>query len=268
MTGRLLRLELRRSRALVGWLSLTALLYGATMAAFFPSMRESAAMMEQVLKIWPKEMLVAFGMDKDLGLTDPGSFFAIYAGEFFPVLAAIAAIFLATRTTTVDVDRGWGEISLATPLSRTRQMAVAIAVQAVGMGILAIGTVGGLVLVDPLVGARFDAGRFGLAAIDTWIYGCAVAAVATLIGSLTLSRGLTGGIVAGVLIAMYLVSVVVALEPSLDWLRNASAFSWFDTATVIDEGRIEAGGPVVFGAVALLGWAASFAVWRRRDLVG
>ena len=267
MTRSLLRLELRRSRALVGWLTAMLLLYGATMAAFYPSMRENAAMMQQILEIWPKEMLAAFGMEGGFGLTDPGGYFAIYVGEFFPVVGAIGAIFLATRTTAVDVDRGWAAISLATPLSRTRQMLVAIVVQVIAMGILAIGTVGGFLLVGPVVGARFEAVPFALAGLDTWVYGCAIAAVATLVGALTLSRGLTGGLVAGILIAMYLVSVIVAIEPSLDWMRYLTSFAWFDTASVIDEGRVEAGGPVVFGLVAGFAWLGSLLVWRRRDLL-
>ncbi len=117
MTGLTLRLELRRSRLVAFWLAVIILAYGGIIAAMFPILEENSELLEDYLNILPEGMLAAFGMSGNL--TDPGVFFSTYIGSFlWPVVAALGAIILATRPVAADVERGWTEVVLGTPLTR------------------------------------------------------------------------------------------------------------------------------------------------------
>jgi len=266
MTGSLIRLEIRRSRMLVGWLAIICAAYAGVIAAMYPTMLANSAMLDEYMKVWPKEMLAVFGMEGSI--TDPGTFFDTYVGGMlWPVAAAIGGILLATRSTAADVDRGWTELSLAAPISRSRYLVVAIANQVLAMAVLAASTVAAMVVVGALVGPGFDAPRYAVAGVGAFAFGCAIAAVTTLLGTLTLSRGIAGGAVAGILLAMYLLEAVAKIEPNLDWVAGLSAFEYFDAGAIIDSGVVPWSDLGVFAAVSMAGWALAVLVFRRRDIL-
>ena len=69
-----------------------------------------------------------------------------------------------------------------------------------------------------------------------------------------------------ILIAMYLIFVVGQISPDWAWLAPASAWNHFETTELIDNGVLPAGDVALFAGVALAGWAAALAAFRRRDL--
>jgi len=259
------RLEMRRSRSLVLWLAVIALAYGGMLSVFYPVFRDNSKLVDQYLSLFPKEFLAAFGMEGSL--SDPGVFFSTYiGGMLWPIVAAVAGIGMATRPTASDLERGFLELPLATPLSRVRYLASAVAGQVAGMAILAAATVAGVVFAGRLVGAPFDVGGFALAGIVAWAFGCAVAAVTTLVAVVTLSRGLAAGVATGTLLAMYLMNALARIQPDLAWLGDLSAFRYFQATPTIDEGRFPWGDFSIFGLVAVTAWALSLWAFRRRDL--
>jgi ABC-2 type transport system permease protein len=261
-----LRLELRRGRSLTLWLAVTMALYGAIMAAMYPIMVDNDALFRQYMETFPKEFLAAFGMTGSL--SDPGVFFTTYISSWlWPIMAAVLALLLGTRV-PADLDRGFLDLPLATPVSRVRYLAASVVSQALAMAVLAAATVGGLWLVARLVGVEFDLGRFAGAGVLSWLFGCAIAAVTTLLAVVTLSRGRASGIVGGVLVAMYLVWVVVGVSADWAWIAPISAWDHFNTTKLIDLGVLPLADMVLFGAIAVGGWLAALAVFRRRDLAG
>jgi len=266
MTGLAFRLELRRSRMVAFWLAVVVVAYGGIMAAMYPILLENAQAFEDYMKIFPKELMAAFGMTGSLA--DPGVFFGTYIGSMlWPVVAAIAAIILATRPLAADVERGWADVVLGTPLTRGRLLAAAIASQALVLAVLAVATVAGVLVIGGLIGADFDAGRFAAASLVLWLFGCAVAGATSILGALTLSRAVAGGATAGVLILMYLMNIVAQVQADLAWLADFGAFKYLLTTELIDTGVMPWASVVVFGVVAVAGWAASLVVFRRRDLL-
>ena len=260
------RLELRRSRVIAVGLAIVVLVYGGLIAALYPILQKNTAMIEDYMKLFPKEFMAAFGMTGDLA--DPGVFFTTYIGSFlWPVVGAIAAIALATRPTAADAERGWADLSLATPLTRGRYLGAGILGQLVVLAVLAIVTVGGVLGVGTLVGAGFDAGRFLAAGAVLWLFGCAMAGVTSLVAVVTLSRGVAAAFTAGLLIAMYLLNIVAQVQPDLAWLGNLSAFRYAGVGALIDGGDADWVGIGVFTVVAVIGWAASLVLFRRRDLL-
>lgn len=258
------RMELRRARSLALWLTVITAAYGAVMGAMYPVMVESDELLKAYMEAFPPELLAAFGMTGSL--SDPGVFFTTYiASWLWPIMAAVLALILGTRV-AVDLDRGFLDLPLATPVSRTRYLAGSIVSQAMAMALLAVATVGGLWVVGTMVGGDFDLGRFALATILAWLFGCAIAGVTTVLAVVTLSRAWASGIVGGVLIAMYLVNVVVQVNADLAWIAPISAWDHFRTTQLIDDGILPVADLLLFAGIALAGWAGALAVFRRRDL--
>ncbi len=266
MISSALALEVRRTRALGLWMLVVVVVYGGFMAAMFPILRDNAKLVDDYLKIMPKEFMAAFGMTGSL--SDHGIFFTTYVSSWlWPIVAAIVGIVLATRPVAADLDRGFLELPLATPVTRIRYLATPIAVQAALLALLAVGTVGGVLAVGLVVGAGFDAARFALVIPLLFAFGCAIAGPVTLLSVVTLSRGQAAGIATGVLFAMYLLEVVGKIQPDLEVVAALSAFHYFPTTAIIDRGAVPTGEVALFGAVALAGWGLALWAFRRRDLV-
>jgi ABC-2 type transport system permease protein len=266
MTGLTLRLELRRSRLVAFWLAVIVLAYGGIIAAMFPILEENSKLLEDYLNILPEGMLAAFGMSGNL--TDPGVFFSTYIGSFlWPVIAAMGAIILATRPVAADVERGWTEVVLGTPLTRTRSVAAAIVAQSLVLGVLALTAPVGVLVVGAVVGAGFDTGPFLAAAAIFWLFACAIAGVASFVAALTLSRGVAAGVAAGLLLIMYLMNIVAELQADLGWLASFGWFKYLTVTELIDDGAVPWSSIAVFGVVAVAGWLGALLVFRRRDLL-
>jgi ABC-2 type transport system permease protein len=264
MTAAAFRMDLRRSRSVTAWLAILLAGYGAIMALMYPIMVDNDALFRQYMQTFPEEFLVAFGMTGSL--SDPGVFFTTYVSSWlWPIMAAIAAILGGTRV-AADLDRGFLDLPLATPLSRTRHLVTSIVGQAIVMAILAVATVGSIWATALLIDVHFDAARFAAAGFLAWLFGCALAGVTTLLAVLTLSRGRTAGIVSGVLVAMYLAWVVAQVSTDWAWLLGWTAWGHFDTTALIDAGTLPAGDLALFAAIALAGWSAAVVAFRRRDL--
>lgn len=258
------RMELRRNGSLTLWLGVTMALYGATMAAMYPIMVDNDKLFTDYMETFPKEFFAAFGMTGRL--SDPGVFYTTYiASWLWPIMAAVVALLIGTRV-AVDLDRGFLDLPLSTPASRVRYLAASTVGQAIAMAIVAMATVGGLWSVGRLVGAEFDPGRFALAGMLSWLFGCAIAGVTTLLAVLTLSRGRASGIVAGILVAMYLVYIVTQISTDLAWLAPLSAWDHFRTTELIDQGTFPLGDMALFVGVAVAGWLGALWAFRRRDL--
>jgi ABC-2 type transport system permease protein len=222
-------------------------------------------MIDQYMGLFPKNLLSIFGMQGSLA--DPGVMFSSYiGGMLWPVVAAVAAIALATRPVAGDLDRGFLEIALSTPFSRARYLATAIAGQAVAIAVLALATVGGMLLGGTVVGAPFDAGRFLLAAVHAFAFGIVIAAVTTLLAVAVLDRGRAAGIATALVLGTYLLDAAAKVWTGLGTVAEISPFHHFVTRPIIDDGTFPTADFVLLVVVAVVAWAAAIALFRRRDL--
>jgi ABC-2 type transport system permease protein len=259
------RLELRRSRSLAIWLVVSLAAYGALMGAMYPVMKSNDDLIKQYMNTFPKEFLAAFGISGVL--SDPGTFYTTYiASWLWPIIATAAALLLGTRVVAADLDRGFLDLPLSTPLSRVRYLGTNIVAQVLVMATLAAAAVLGIWLAAAATGNVFDLGRFALAGVLSFAFGCAIAGPTTLLSVTTLSRGRAAGIVGGVVFAMYAVFVVTQLSKDWAWIAPISAWGHFQTRALIDNGVIPVGDVLLFATVALVGWVAALWAFHRRDL--
>lgn len=265
MIGVVLRLELRRSRSLAIWLGVIVLIYGAFIAAFYPFIRDNAKLLDDYMAVLPKGMLAAFGLEGTL--SNHGVFFNTYiAGMLWPIVAAMAGIILGTRMVAADLDRGFIELPLATRIDRVRYLATGIAGQVLVFGALGIAAVGGMLVVGAVVGAGFDPGRFLMEVPLLFLFACALGGIATLLSVVTLSRSISSGVVAGGLLAMYLLDAVSRLQADLDWIGTVSVFRYLRSTSAIDLGVMPLAAMALFGAIAIVSWSLATWIFRTRDL--
>lgn len=258
------RLEFRRGRMLILWVGLVSMLYAGIITAFYPTILENAAEFEKMMAIYPKELMAAFGITGSLG--DPGTFVNSYIFQFlWPLVAAIAAILLATRI-AADATSGFLDLPLSSRLPRLRYLGATTASQVVSLAALSAMTIAAIVIVDAFIEPDFDIGRLALAGVHAFVLSLAIAGVTSVFAVLLLDRGRAGGLAAAILILMYLLNVVAQLSPDLADLARLSAFHYFDLKPLIDTGAYPAGDSAIYLAVAVLGWIATFVLFRRRDL--
>lgn len=266
MSGIVLRLELRRSRSLTFWLAVVVLVYGAFIGGFYPFIRDNAKLLDDYMAVLPKAMLAAIGLEGSL--SDHGTFFQTYIGSMlWPIVAAITGAILGTRMVAADLDRGFIELPLATRVDRTHYLAAGIAGQILVLGVLSLAAVGGVLVVGTVVNAGFDPGRFLMEVPLLFLFACALAGLTTLLSVITLSRAASAGVVAGGLLAMYLLDAVSRIQADLDWLGTLSAFRYLRSTSAIDQGVLSVGELALFGVVALAAWGLAVWVFRTRDLV-
>jgi hypothetical protein len=259
------RLEVRRCRALAVWLTVVLAIYGAIMGVMYPVLKSNDALMTEYMRTFPKEFLAAFGMTGLL--SDPGVFFTTYmASWLWPIIATAAALLLGTRAAAVDLDRGFLDLPLSTPVSRVRYLATNIAAQALVLAVLAAAAVLGIWLTAAATGNVFDLGGFAAAGALAFAFACAIAGPTTLLSVATLSRGRASGIVGGVVFAMYAVFVVTQVSKDWAWIAPISAWDHFRTTALIDNGLVPVGDLALFAAIAAAGWLGALWAFRRRDL--
>jgi hypothetical protein len=266
MSGIVLRLELRRSRSLTVWLAVVVLVYGAFIAGFYPVIRDNVKLLDEYMALFPKALMASFGLEGSL--SDHGVFFNTYiASMLWPIVAAIAGTILGTRTVAADLDHGFIELPLATRVDRVHYLAAGIAGQILVIGVLALASVAGVLVVGAIVNAGFDAGRFLLDVPLLFLFACALAGLTTLLSVITLSRAVSAGVVAGGLLAMYLLDAVSKLEADLDWLGALSVFRYLRSTSAINQGVLPVGEMALFGVVGLVTWGMAVWIFRTRDLV-
>ena len=258
------RLELRRGRVLVAWLTVVTAAYAGFLSLFYANVAANAAEFEKLLEVYPKELLIAFGMEADFA--DPAVFLSGYIYNFlWPLIAAIAAIVLGTRI-AADADRGFLDLALATPLTRVRHVGASIIVQVISLGFVAAALVVAILVADLFIGPDFPADRVALTAVPALLFGVAVAGPATLLAVVLLDRGRAAAIVAGGLVLMYLLNVVAALAPEWDVLADVSVFHYFDLKTLLRAGEYPLGHSLLLGGIGVATWTAAIIAFRRRDL--
>lgn len=257
-------IELRRSRTLIAWLAVVTALYAGFITVFYTNVAENAAAFEDLLEVYPKEIMLALGIEGNFA--EPAVFLSGYVYNFlWPLIAAIAAIVLATRV-AADADRGYLDVALATPIVRSRHLLGSIATQLLGLAVLAVTMVGSIIVGDLLIEPDFPTANVLLSLVPSIGFGVAVAGPTTFLAVTLLDRGRAAGIAAGVLVVMYLLNVIAALAPDLEAVSRLSLFGYFDLKDLIRGGTLPVVDVLIFAVVGIVGWALAVVAFRRRDL--
>lgn len=254
-----------RRRSLVWWILGMVALAGLTIA-FYPSIRNDAASLQSLLDSLPPELLAVFGTDDPASLVTAVGLVnsRLFAGPG-PVILSVLGIGLGTAAVAGEEDRGTLDLLLAQPVSRTQIVVEKFAAAVVLIGLVVIALFATLVALNPVVDLGFGlAGMFG-ANISLWLFALLFCALALAVGSVSGNRGLTIGVSAGVIAAMFFLNGLAPLVDSVAWMQKLTPFYWLQDPNPLANGLALWSTLTFAVAIALL---LGLAIWglNRRDV--
>ena len=248
-------------RALIGWaigLAAVATMY----AAFFPSIKTSAADLEKYLQSLPEAMRTLIGPD----YTSPAGY--LHAELFAllgPVLVLVYAISAGGRTVAGEEEARSLDLLLSTPLSRGR----VVRDKAIAVFLSMCALIAFLFVVVAVIGRPFDLtvplGDLAAACLMLLLVGLAFAALALAVGCVTGRRAWAYGVAGVVAVASYVINVVAPTVHALRWARPLSLFRWYLEPDPLVESLRAVNVAVLLG-VAVLCTAVAVWAFQRRDL--
>jgi ABC-2 type transport system permease protein len=251
-------------RSLLIWVACVAG-YVIMMSFVFPSVRESAAGMEDYVKNMPEALRRAFMGES----TDFASATTYFNSELFafmsPLFVMIFGIGLAAGQIAGEEENGTLSLLLAYPVSRSRLLLQKLGVLVVGTVVLCGAHLAAMALGDALVGLDLPSGGMLGAHVSLLLLGLAVSTVAFAAGAATGRRGLTVAVGAAVGVVAYLLHVVSPMVESLAWMRKLSLFYYYGGAEPLRLG-LRPGYAAVLLAVIVAAAAVAWLTFVRRDV--
>lgn len=261
--------ELRRELHDLRWGSigygLGLAIYVLIMIFFFPTVRDNAAVYQNMLDAYPKALREIFGIEDMTTL--PGFIGAEVLSLIWPIVVAVFAITAAAGFVAGEIERGTVDLWLSVPVRRWRLLTGKFLGLALALGSVVLATIVGLVVGAPLVGESLSVTGLCALAVILYVFALAVAGIATLLSSLLSERGKAGGLAGLLILLSYLAWVVAGLSKRWDWLRFVSIFSAFDPRPALADGVLNMLHIAVLLAVTLASMCAALLVFERRDMV-
>lgn len=222
--------------------ALTVLIYTGSMIAFlelyvglYPSMAKQANQVNELVKSMPKGFLEAFGVNaSQLSFNNLESLLATkHFALVWPLVMTILAISLSNAAITGEIEDGTLAVALSQPVSRTK---IFLSRYLAGLTLLAFFGVFSIISVFPLAKLQHIAYSVPNNLVLLWsglAFSVAVFSLAYLASSLFSTKARSIFLTTGILIIMYVVSVIATLKDSLKNIQYSSFFYYFNA--VINE---------------------------------
>lgn len=261
-----LRRELQGGlRSLLIWVAILGLINALT-AFIFPSFAAEAEQLDQLMKLFPPEMIKALGLDR-ISMADPMGWFAT---EMFLIIALAGSVYAALLGGGIlakEEDDRTIEFLLARPICRGRMLlqkiiAMILMLGALNLGLFVINAISYALFVEQEY-AMGDMVRLSVAPLLLHLTFAGIAFLSALFWS---RRRAVYGVSIGIAIGTYFVGMISSLADRLAWLRWLSPYRYVDAVDILLDGRLQPMHVLALLAVSLSALALTYGIYRRRDI--
>lgn len=257
MTALIARNLLDRRKALAGW-SLALGVAGAFYMLLWPSVDDTIG---ETVKAYPEALKQAFSFG---ALSSPEEFLTVeQLSLILPFALGVFAIRGIAAAINGAQERGYLDVLLSAPISRTQVVASAVAVIAIELAVILGATWALTLLGSAISGAGLDPGLAAAGLANVWPLALFAAGIAMLVTGLSPHAGAVTAVASGALIAMYLLDLIGRLAADVDWFRYFSVFHYYGTAGVDGIDVAASAGVTAAGAVLM---ALGAFLFERRDV--
>jgi ABC-2 type transport system permease protein len=258
----LLRVSLSsQRRSAIGWgigLAAVALMY----AAFYPSIKQSAADLDKYLQNLPDAVKSVIGAD----YTTPAGYLRAELFAFLgPILLIVYAIGSGGRAIAGEEEARSLDLLLSTPMTRSSILgdkALALLLTMIGLAVLVFAVV---IVVGPPFDLTVPIVDAGAVCMMFLLIGLTFGSLALAVGCLTGRRAWANAVAGGAAVATYVLNAVAPSVSALRWTRRLSPFRWYFEPDPLTTGLHAMNIAVLLG---ITGVCVGVAFWsfRRRDL--
>lgn len=186
-----------------------------------------------------------------------------------PYLVAISAFVIASTSGAVarEIERGTVLMLLAAPVARWRFLAAKVGALVVGIATLAVSALAGTWLGLLLTGVEgVSMATFVLIQVTTFAFAFSIGGIGMLVSSLTSDGGQAMGITTGIVVVMFFVDFLSLLWEPAELLGPLAVFHYYDPLSVSVADALPVADVLVLMTVGIVGTAAAFVVFQRRDI--
>lgn len=186
-----------------------------------------------------------------------------------PYLVAISAFVIASTSGAVarEIERGTVLMLLAAPVARWRFLAAKVGALLVGIIVLAVSALAGTWWGVALTGVEgVSMATFALIQVTTVAFAFSIGGIGLLVSSVTSDGGQAMGITTAIVVAMFFVDFLSLLWAPAEFLGPLAVFHYYDPLGVSVADALPVSDVLVLFAVGLVGTAAAFLAFMRRDI--
>ncbi len=259
---------IRDLRLTVFWYALGLVFYIVLLASFYPTLERQREEFERVLQQYPEFLFRIFGIDPQHSLftSFAGFMHAETFGFIWPATALIFVVLSGAAAVAQEVERGTAEFWLAVPVSRARLLLSKQIALLAGILFLVLTSALALAASAAAFGGELTSRGLGQLVLTLTSFLIAFGGLATLASAFASERSKAAGLVAGVILLMYLAWIVAGLTEEARWLRYLSLMTAYDPQAAM-LGELAWYKPIVHLVVGIGAALAALVVFTRRDIV-
>lgn len=250
-------------RSLLTWCGILGLLILVAVSKFSAFAGDPS--MLAILDSMPPALLDALKM-RAFDLTTITGFYGIMF-VYFALMGAIAAAMWGSDIISKEERDKTVEFSLVLPVSRSRVVtAKALAALVNCIGFIVITWLMSLIAVQQYTPDAAFYHFLALEMIAMFVIELIFLAVGLLLGCALKQYKYAGSIAVGLILSMYIISILPNMEKSLDFLKYFTPFSYFSAIDLYHQGALDGGSLLVSAGIIIVCMLAAYWIYNKRDL--
>ncbi|MCD6194737.1 ABC transporter permease subunit [bacterium] len=236
--------------------------------ALFPSIKEQAQQLQELMKTYPESLLKAFDIESpELSFTKLENFLSVEQFSFvWPIMLFALTISWAGSSIAGEIEKKTIEILLSQPISRLK---IFLAKYLSGISALIVFTAISIFSAIPLASLyniEFQTSHYLSLAIVGFLLGWATFSLAMFFSALFSEKGKVYFVSVAIIVAMYVVNIVSSLKNEWNKTKYFSFFHYYDPSQALINNQIENLAVWVFLGVAILFTLLAIIVFSKRDI--
>jgi len=237
-------------------------------AAFFPAILKQSEKLKEAFKAYPQDIFKAFDINLNQFIT---SYEGFLGGEYFsllwPIILIILIVAYAASSIAGEIEAGTIELLLSQPISRLKVFfskylsGLFLIIVFIAVSNFAV------VAFARLYNISFHWQNFVTVSVLGFLFAFAVYGICFMLSAISSSKGMPAAITGGILVIMYALKIFSSFQASLDKLKFASFFHYYDQNAALLNNHIDALSIAVFLAVGIICVVIGAVVFVKRDIV-
>lgn len=241
------------------------LLFMVMYIASFETVQSMAQEYNKVLESMPKGVLAAFNISQSAP-TLVGFLATKHFGFVWPLMLLMMMIAFAGFSIAREIETKTMGLILSQPIRRSVLYLARFSAGVIGILIFIVTTELVTLPLGILFGYEVDIPQLLMIAVLGFMFGLAVLALSLFFSAITSNTAKVAGIVGGIMLIMYVFTIVAALSDSFELLKYFSFFHYFATNDIVANNAIGWQPFAVYGGTAIVTTIAGLIAFEKRDI--